>query len=272
MKKILGLVMIGILLVMTGCSSNGIAGSNAKAAKATKGDKVDITISAAASLKDVLTSVQKSFEKDHPNIKLSYNFASSGTLEQQIVQGAPVDLFFSAAEDNFDDVVKKGLIDKKDAINLVGNEIVLVVPKNSQTTIKSFKDLSHVNGQISIGTPASVPAGQYAQETLKKLNMWEPVKDKVVYAKDVRQVLAYIETKSVKAGIIYKTDAEISNKVKVIASAPSGSHEPIIYPLGLLKHTSHPKEAKVVYDYLQSQKAKNIFKEYGFVTQLGNAE
>ncbi|GGH86275.1 molybdate transport system substrate-binding protein [Pullulanibacillus pueri] len=272
MKKILGLMMVGILLIITGCSSTGIESSQAKETKETKKAKVELTISAAASLKDVLTAAQESFEKDHPNIKLSYNFASSGTLEQQILQGAPVDLFFSAAEDQFKEVEEKGFIDKKDAVNLVGNEIVLVVPKNSQSPIQSFNDLSNVKGQISIGTPESVPAGQYGKETLEHLHLWDSLKDKMVYAKDVRQVLSYIETNSVKAGIIYKTDAAISDKVKVIALAPSGSHTPVIYPLGILKGTSHPKEAKMVYDYLQSKKAKDIFKEYGFVTQLGNEE
>lgn len=117
---------------------------------------------------------------------------------------------------------------------------------------------------MSIGTPESVPAGKYAKELLEKMDIWNNIEEKVVYAKDVRQVLTYVETNNVDAGIVYKTDALISEKVNIVDTAEENTHDPIIYPLGVIKDTSHPEEAKLFYDYLQNEKSMDIFKEYGF--------
>ncbi|WP_404323227.1 molybdate ABC transporter substrate-binding protein [Cytobacillus firmus] len=246
-----------LFLSLAGCQSKNTGEEQRDAA----GEKVELTISAAASLQDALTEIEARFEKEHPNVLISFNFGASGSLQQQISQGAPADLFFSAAEDKFDKLVNDGLIEEKNGIDLVGNELVLVVPKGSK--IKSFHDLTEAD-KFSIGTPESVPAGKYAKELLEKIDIWNNIEEKVVYAKDVRQVLTYVETNNVDAGIVYKTDALISEKVNIVDTAEENTHDPIIYPLGVIKDTSHPEEAKLFYDYLQNEKSMDIFKEYGF--------
>ncbi|MDR7001218.1 molybdate ABC transporter substrate-binding protein [Neobacillus niacini] len=259
MKKqyLLFLSMMLLLLGVAGCSTNE------QMKKSDDKKKVEITVSAAASLQNALNDIKTDFEKEHPNVVINYNFGASGALQQQISQGAPVDLFFSAAEDKFDQLVQDGLIEKTSGTNLVGNDLVLVVPKNSNKGIQSFKDLINAD-KISIGTPESVPAGQYAKETLEHLNIWKVVEGKAVYAKDVRQVLTYVETNNVDAGIVYKTDALISPKVKIVATAKENTHGPIIYPVGMIKKSSHPKEAQLFFDYLQSPSSMKILEKYGF--------
>ncbi|WP_407658039.1 molybdate ABC transporter substrate-binding protein [Lederbergia citri] len=254
MKKLILFFISVILLIISGCSSNKLEASE---------KDVEITISAAASLQDALNDIKPLFEEKNPHIKINFNFGASGALQQQISQGAPVDLFFSAAEDKFDKLIEDGLIDQKQGIDLVGNELVLVIPVNSNTGIESFEDLIKA-GQISIGTPESVPAGQYAKETLQNLHLWADVEGKIVYAKDVRQVLTYVETNNVDAGIVYKTDALISLKVKMVATAKENSHAPIIYPIGVIKNSRNPIEAKRFYEFLQNESSIDIFEKYGF--------
>ncbi|WP_416729414.1 molybdate ABC transporter substrate-binding protein [Fictibacillus sp. JL2B1089] len=259
MKKIY-LTLLLICLCITflfACSKNESSKS------ADKESNVELTISAAASLQDVLNKIASNYEKEHPNVKITYNFGGSGALQQQISNGAPVDLFFSAAEDKFDQLIEEGLIEKERGRDLVGNELVLVVGKDSTRAINGFQDLPKVK-KMAIGTPETVPAGKYAVETLEHLNLLKKVEKKIVYAKDVRQVLTYVETGNVDAGIVYKTDAKNSPKVKVIAVANEDTHAPIIYPVGVLKDTPHKKEAERFYNYLQNDAALKTFVQLGF--------
>lgn len=259
-KYILFVLVLLLLFSATGCSGNV---NDEKTKQGTTEKNVEIMVSAAASLQDALTSIKTNYEKEHPNVKINFNFGGSGALEQQISQGAPVDLFFSAAEDQYNKLVKTGQIDKEKGTNILGNELVLVVPRDSNKGIRTFEDLKKA-GKIAIGTPATVPAGQYAQETLETLNLWKEAEGKVVYTKDVRQVLTYVESGNVDAGIVYKTDALISHKVKIVAAAKDTSHAPIIYPIGVIKSSSHLKEARDFYQYLHSEPAMKIFEKYGF--------
>ncbi|GIN88210.1 molybdate ABC transporter substrate-binding protein [Heyndrickxia sporothermodurans] len=258
MKKFyrVGLLLMLSLLIVAGCSTK-------EQVKKEKKNEVELTISAAASLQDALNEIKGDFVKEHPNIKLTFNFGASGALQQQIVQGAPVDLFFSAAEDKFDQLVQDGQIDQNKGIDLVGNELVLVVPKDSKKEIQSFEDMTKAD-KIALGTPESVPAGQYAKQTFEHLKNWANVDKKAVYAKDVRQVLTYVETGNVDAGVVYKTDALISPKVKIVATAKEETHTPIIYPVGIIKKSSHPKEAEAFYDYLQKESSIKTLEKYGF--------
>lgn len=265
MKKqyLLFVTMMLLILAMAGCSSNEQTKKPEEQNQEVSEKKVELTISAATSLQEALNEIKATFEKEHSNVKVNYNFGASGALQQQIAQGAPVDLFFSAAEDKFDKLVQDGLIDKSKGTDLVGNELVLVVPNDSKKDVKAFEDLTKTD-KISIGTPEAVPAGQYAKETLEKLNVWTAIEGKVVYAKDVRQVLTYVETNNVDAGIVYKTDALISQKVKIVATAEDNTHAPIIYPLGVIKDSKYPKEAQLFYDYLQNETSMKTLEKYGF--------
>lgn len=265
MKKLYSLFFSMMLLglVVSGCSSNEQAKKSATQKQEVSQKNVELTISAAASLQDALNDIKANFEKAHPNVKINYNFGASGALQQQISQGAPVDLFFSAAEDKFNTLVQEGLIDKNQGKDVVGNELVLVVPKDSNKGIQSFDELTKAD-KISIGTPEAVPAGQYGKETLENLNVWKAIEGKVVYGKDVRQVLSYVETNNVDAGIVYKTDALTSKMVNIVATAAENTHDPIIYPLGVIKNSKQPKEAKEFYEYLQNDESMKILEQYGF--------
>ncbi|GGB56392.1 molybdate ABC transporter substrate-binding protein [Virgibacillus dakarensis] len=261
MQKPIKIVLIFVFLLMfiTACSNDKETDQSSDSK-----EKVELTISAAASLKDAMAEIQDTYRQEHPEVTLRFNFAGSGSLMQQISKGAPVDLFFSAAEDKFDRLVEEGKIEKEDGVDLLGNSLVLVVP-DEEESVSSFDDLTNTNiNKMAIGTPESVPAGKYAKESLKKLGIWKDVESKMVYAKDVRQVLSYVETGNVAAGMVYKTDAVLSDKVKITATAEPETHTPIIYPVGIVKNTEHYDAAKDFYQYLQRDQALKVFEKYGF--------
>ncbi len=247
-----------ITSLTAGCSSN-------QPAQPTAQPKIELNISAAVSLKDALEEIQKNYEAKNPAIKLIYNLGASGALQKQIEQGAPADIFMSAAAQQMNDLEAENLVNKATRKNLVENKLVIIVPKASTIAITSYEDLTKDEVQkISLGETASVPAGQYAQEVLKKLGIWDKVKDKAVLAKDVRTVLTYVETGNVEAGIVYKTDALSSDKVKVVATAPEGSHQPIVYPVAVLSGTKQQQAAEDFLTYLSTPESKAIFEKYGF--------
>ncbi|GAA0426754.1 molybdate ABC transporter substrate-binding protein [Virgibacillus salarius] len=264
MKRItLGITLILILMIITACSNKQSTGPSSD-----KKGNVELTVSAAASLRDGMEVIQLTYQEAHPEVDLKINFGGSGSLQRQISQGAPVDIFFSAAVDKFDRLIDEGKIAKEDGVDLLGNELVLVVPKIKRSTITSFQDLVKKEvGKISIGIPESVPAGNYAKESLKEMNIWKDIESKIVYAKDVRQVLSYVETGNVDAGMVYNTDAIVSNKVNIVSKANSETHSPITYPIGIIKTSKDNKAAKDFYNYLQTNKALKVFEEYGFTTK-----
>lgn len=248
-------VIIISLFIMVACTSHEASERNN-----------EITISAAASLKDSLERIQKDYEQMHPDVRLKFNFGGSGPLQQQISQGAPVDLFFSAAENKFTELVDEGLIAEKDSLTLLKNELVLIVPNSNPNNISSIQDLLHQDVEhISIGIPETVPAGSYAKESLLNQELWEKLETKIVYTKDVRQVLSYVETGNVAAGIVYKTDAIISEDVMIIHVIDSVTHSPIHYPVGIIKDSKNQEFARDFYNYLQNDEVKEVFKEYGFI-------
>jgi molybdate transport system substrate-binding protein len=229
-------------------------------------NKIVLTVSAAASMQDAMKEVGKAYQKEYPNTTITYNFAGSGTLTQQIKQGAPVDIFISANEKFMDELDKKNLLLPQTRKNLLKNDIVLIVPKKANIyNISNFQQLTNSNiKRFSIGEPESVPAGQYARQVLTTLKIYEQVKPKTVFAKDVRQVLSYVELGNVDAGIVYATDAKISNKIKVVATAPDNTHKPIVYPVAAIKRSKNPEAAKEFIQFLFSNSAKDVFKKYGF--------
>lgn len=260
-SRYIGIVLM--LFIIAGCTSN--KQSNISLANDTS---IELTISAAVSLKESLEIIQKKYEADNPHVKLKFNYGSSGSLQQQISQGAPVDLFFSAAHDKFQKLITEGIITPDDSATLLFNELVVITPKENAYPIKSLTDLVHKEiDHISIGTPETVPAGKYAKEALEKSGLWNDLEPKLVFAKDVRQVLSYVETANVEAGIVYKTDALISDKIAIIDTIDSTTHIPIEYPVGIVKHSQNYEAAKQFLNYLQSIEAIEVFEEYGFITQ-----
>lgn len=259
-------ILLLLLVFLAACTSDQTSDTPEKQSE-TK-EEIELTISAAASLKDAMDVIQNTYREEHPEVTLNFNFGGSGSLQQQISQGAPVDLFFSAAEDKFDLLVEEGNIALEDGVDLLGNSLVLVVPKEGKSLIQKFGDLIKADiDQISIGTPETVPAGKYALESLESLGIWKDIEPKVVYAKDVTQVLSYVETGNVSAGIVYKTDGIGSDRVNIVATADPATHTPIIYPVGIIKDSAHYEETKEFYTFLQSDAALKVFEDYGFITQ-----
>jgi molybdate transport system substrate-binding protein len=225
----------------------------------------NVTVSAAVSLKDALDEMSQVYRAERPDVALHFNLGGSGTLQRQIEQGAPVDVFISASPDEMNRLEAKGLLFPGTRRNLVTNQVVLIVPSGS-TGVASFQDLSQPRVKlIAIGEPQTVPAGKYAQEALAHLGMYDRLKPKFVLAKDVRQVLTYVETGNVDAGIVYATDARISQKVKVAATAPPDSHSPVVYPVAIIKASQNPSVAREFETFLQGPQAQRVFQKFGFL-------
>src|ERR1700733_298032 len=223
-----------------------------------------VTVSAAISLKDALDQLGREFERDHPGAKVTFNYGGSGTLQHQIEQGAPVDVFFAAAQKQMDALQSAGLIVTETRHDIVANDLVLIAPSASDD-IHTFQDLAKSSVKtVALGEPETVPAGMYAQETLEKLGLWEAVKKKAVYAKDVRQVLTFVATGNADAGLVYRTDAQTSPKIRTIFTAPPSSHDPIVYPAAVLKNSKDQAAARAFLEFLETPHALEIFKTYGF--------
>lgn len=253
--------MLSLSFTLLGC---GIGTPNELSKSNTQVQSQEILVSAAASLKDSLTELEKMYTQKEPGVKLTFNFGGSGTLQKQIEQGAPADLFISAGTSQVDALNQKNLLIKDSVINLVGNDLVLVVGKDN-TDVKSLQDLTKSSvEEISIGTPESVPAGKYAQESLTKLNLWDKLQPKLVLAKDVTQVLSYVETGNVEAGFVYKSDAQGSTQAKIALTVPADSHKAIVYPAGIVAATKNQQVAADFLKYLQSAEAQHVFEKYGF--------
>lgn len=222
-----------------------------------------LTISAAASLKDVISETEAAYKQSHTSIAFANNFGSSGTLAAQIEQGAPVDIFISAAAKPMDDLAAAGLIFAGTRRNLLKNTLVLIAPLDSK--LHDFQGLPDKSIKvIALGDPASVPAGQYGRQTLLYLRLWDQLNAKFVLGKDVRQVLTYVETGNADAGLVYATDAMTSSKVRVIATAPESAHDPIIYPAAVVKGSRTESSARSFIDYLASPAAQVTFRNHGF--------
>lgn len=225
----------------------------------------EITVSAAVSLKDVMQDIKKAYEADAKEEKVIFNFGGSGSLQQQVENGAPVDVFISAAPKQIDELIKKEFIEKETKVDLVKNDVVLVIPKNSKLNIYNYNGLTDISIQkIGIGEPKSVPCGQYAMEIFKSLGIADKLTPKLIFGKDVREILRWVETENADAGIVYKTDAIISDKVKIVCVAPKGSHSVVIYPAAIIKDSKVKESAKSFVDYLKGAKAKALFEKYGF--------
>ncbi|MGK7877061.1 MAG: molybdate ABC transporter substrate-binding protein [Xenococcaceae cyanobacterium] len=225
---------------------------------------VTLMVSVAASLQNAMKAIEPVYSNRTPNVAITYNFGSSGSLQQQIEQGAPVDIFISAAPKQMNALQDKDLLLADTRKDLLKNQVVLVTPKDG-TGIWDFKELtSNQVSKVAIGDPESVPAGQYAKEVLTSLNLYNLLEVKLVFAKDVRQVLSYVETGNVDAGLVYATDAKISDQVKVIATALEEYHSPIIYPVVVLKDSKNPDKAKEFVQFILSEDAKAVFEKYGF--------
>jgi molybdate transport system substrate-binding protein len=229
-----------------------------------KQENVQLTVSAAASLKEALGEITPLYSKAKSNVAIRNNFGSSGDLQQQIINGAPVDVFISAAAKQMDELQKKDLIVADTRRDLLSNRLVLIVPADKGDA-KELKDLTNASiERIAIGDPRSVPVGQYAEQALTKLELLQDVQSKFVLGNNVRQVLQFVESGNAQAGIVYATDAKTSTKVKVVQVIDAKLHKPIVYPIAVLQKSANQESAKSYLEFLSSEPAKAVFEKYGF--------
>ncbi|MGH9780660.1 MAG: molybdate ABC transporter substrate-binding protein [Candidatus Acidiferrales bacterium] len=247
---------------LAGCGNSPIHSPN---------QPVTLTVSAAISMKGPLDAMAQNYNQQHPGVRVVCNFGASGTLQRQIEQGAPVDVFISAGEKQMDALESENLLAPGTRRDLLANQLALIAPTNS-TTPRDFNGLKKsAIKSVAMGEPRTVPAGMYAQQVLDHLHLLPALKSKIVYAANVRQVLAYVETGNADAGLVYATDALISSRVRVVATAPPGSHAPILYPVALLQASKAPEAARAFLDALESPQSLALFEKCGFAAPSASA-
>ncbi|MEO6568863.1 MAG: molybdate ABC transporter substrate-binding protein [Opitutaceae bacterium] len=225
----------------------------------------ELNLFAAASLSDALKEIAKTYEPKSGD-KLVFNLAASSTLALQIKQGAPADVFFSADEAKMDDLAKAGLLIPETRRSLLSNTLAIVVAVDGNVALTSPADLAKSSfGRIALAEPQTVPAGIYAKEWLQKTGLWKSVIDKVVPTENVRACLAAVESGNVDAGIIYKTDALISKKVKIAYEVSVAEGPKISYPLAVIKASKQREVARKFTTYLAGAEARAVFTKYGFL-------
>jgi molybdate transport system substrate-binding protein len=226
---------------------------------------VTLNISAAASLTDALKEINSIYFQANSYVTIVPNFASSGTLQAQIQNGAPADVFVSAAASQMDNLQKGGLIINETRRDLLNNKVVMIVPGDSNLGLTSFKDLaSDKVKKVAISDPKSSPAGMYGQLAFDELGITAQVQPKEILGADVRQVLTYVEGGNVDAGIVFSTDARTSSKVEIVASAPDDINSKVVYPAAVIKASKNPDAAKAYLAFLSGAQAKMVFEKYGF--------
>ncbi len=239
--------------------------------------ETELTVFAAASMTEAMQQIAEQYKKVAPDVKIIYNFDSSGTLKTQIEQGAECDIFISAGQKQMDQIdikadpkvntQKLDFVMDGTRFNIVSNKIVMVVPKgHNPKGINDFKDVMTDKVRLIALGNSDVPAGQYAAEVYTNLGLWDKLKEmnKISYAGNVKEVLSQVAAGAVDCGIVYSTDAATSNGVDIAAEAPKGSYKPITYPAAILKGTKNEKAAKAFIEYLKGDASVKIFKSIGF--------
>ncbi|MFD1017714.1 molybdate ABC transporter substrate-binding protein [Thalassobacillus hwangdonensis] len=238
-----------VLLLISGCA----AGPSEQ--------EKELKISAASSMRDAMKEIGELFEKE-TDFELVFNFGSSGTLAQQIHQGAPVDVYISANRRWMEDVEQDSLM-KAPSIQTFATTRLVLASSKAQQVEAEFSRLDILD-KVSIGDPESVPAGAYAKEALIESGQWHKLEKKLVYAKNVRQVAAYIASGNVDAGIIYASDAVVLDDLNVIETIPETLHSPVEYVSGITASSKKDAAAKAFLEFLKKEKPKKILADYGF--------
>ncbi len=224
----------------------------------------EIIVSAAASLTNGMTEISHAFEEQNPGIKITCNFASSGSLVQQMDKGAPVDVFASASLEHMDRAEEKGLISSQTKKIFATNQLVLIVPAQSVVPINDVSGLKAGNfKKIAVGHPESVPAGRYAKIFLEENKMWNVLYDRLVYSNSARQVLDYVRRGETDAGFVYNTDVAIAGG-KVKAKLVAGKLLNILYPIAVTRMTMHRLSAVRFCEFVNGPAGRKILSEYGF--------
>lgn len=226
----------------------------------------NLNVYAASSLTNALQQIEPIYEQSRQNsVAVNYNFGASGTLANQILQGSPADVFFSAAQSNIQDLDNANLLLPGTRQDLLSNRLAIVTPLNTTLSISSVQDLTSPDvNRVAIGTPSVVPAGQYAQELFNSNGVSDQIQPKLVFGSNVRDVLNLVETGNADAGIVYITDALQSSLVNVAAIPPTTDYSPIVYPIAVLQNSPNPNVAIDYTNFLGSPEAISVFQQYGF--------
>jgi molybdate transport system permease protein len=245
---------IGLFSLLVGCSVSSSVPSTAV-----------VHVLAGSNFTNVLEELGRRYEIEHPSVNIQFQFASSGVLYQQIKHGGAADLFFSANSYYMDELEREGYLLSKSRTYFIQNDIVLVTPLPNKTAIKGWMDLvSKDNVRLAVGLPDSVPVGKYAKQTLESLGLWDKLQKRIVYGSNVREILTYVETGNVEAGIVYRSDALLSAGVTAVVEAPKEAHDPIIMPAALLEESLQKEQALGFLDFLNTQEAHNVFVQFGY--------
>ncbi len=261
MKKLLTFATAAILLlsmfVLSGCGDSEDSA-----------EKPEVTVLAAASLTDALDEIIAEFEKDS-DCTITASYAGSGDLVQQIEGGAPCDIFISASKANMDQLEEKDYIDSETRQDLLTNTLTLITTIEKKDDITMDSLTSDAAGTIAIGEPETVPAGKYATQVFDNMGITDQISGKIVYAKDVRAVLNYVETGDADCGFVYRTDALLldSSKGAIIGDVDESLHDPIVYPAAILKDAPESEHAAEFYEFIQTDFAKEVFEKYGFTVK-----
>lgn len=256
---------VAMLAVLTACGQTESKGEKETGEK-NEGKKpvTELTVLAAASMTDAMQEIGEAYQETHENIEITYQFDSSGTLKTQIEEGAPADIFISAATKQMDELVQGELVEKDSVFPWLENKVVLIVPKDSEDGPDSFEDAAKEEvPMIAIGNE-DVPVGQYTQTIYQNLGLWENIQAKANLASNVRQVLDWVATGNAPCGVVYATDAQIEENVKVVCEAPKGSCDPVIYPAGMVSASKEKEEAAEFLEYLKTEEVSKILEAYGF--------
>lgn len=257
---------IATILTLSLITSLGIAGCNSSDIKhkdSESQEAVELNISAAASLKEAMAKIEEEYKKVNENVTLVVNYGASGSLQQQIEQGAPCDVFISAGQKQMKALDEASLLLEGTYKDLLENDLVLIAPKDSD--VSNLDDLiTNKVKHIAVGEPSSVPAGKYADEVLVNLDLKDKIKDKLVFAKDVKEVLAWTQSGNAEVGFVYYSDTINTDNVKIVETTPSTSHSAIVYPIAVIKESKKPEAAKEFEDFLLSKDGQVILKDFGY--------
>jgi len=246
----------GLVLALVGAGASGATAS-----------AQELTFSVAISMKDAVEELGRRFTQSHPGVVLRYNFGASGELQKQIEAGAPVDLFISAAQRQMDELEKKGLIVAASRRVFARNVLIVIKPVDSRIDIAKPADLADARvSRLVIGNPKTVPVGQYAEESLRALGLWDKVQPKLVLAENVRQALDYVARGEVEAGVVYTTDAAVrARDVKEAFRPAEDTYRPVTYPVAVVKDARQPALAAAFIDVLVSAEGQRVFARLGFL-------
>ena len=265
-----------LTIMLAGAMAAGMSAGSAQAAAAEDASG-DLYVFIAASLSNAMEDIQKDFNKEYPDVNILFNADSSGTLQTQIEEGSRCDIFFSAATKQMDALVDEELAEKDSVVDLLENKVVLIKPKDGETKVTGFENITDAENIALAGE--DVPVGQYSREIFKNLGIEDDVnKMEINEGKNVTDVLASVSEGSNEIGIVYATDAaSVADKVDIIAEAPEGSLEtPVLYPVGLTIDSeasdSEAAAAKAFLEYLQTDDAMKVFEEYGFAEYKADDE